>query len=343
MIHARSRPRLRSCALLFAALAHLAPFAFAQDATVTSKAVKLSTAVGPAFALGKAGERWAKLVADRSQGKLEVQLFAGATLAQRDPAREFLALRDGAADLAVGSTLFWSMQVSELALVGLPWLAPDDKTLAALTGEAVAPLLFAAIERAGAVPLALAALGHRAIATSGSLPRSPADLVGMQIRTASLPVMLDMFAALGAKPRAMAFADVQGALRAGTLDAQEGPVATFASTRLDALGFRQVLLWGAVAEVAVFAANRAAWNGWSIDERALVQGAAREAARELPEFARAESDAALAGLRQRGVTVARLTATGRAAFAAATRGVYEKWADVAGQELVRAAEAAIKE
>ena len=45
---------------------------------------------------------------------------------------------------------------------------------------------------------------------------------------------------------------------------------------------------------------------------------------------------------QRGVTVTRLTATGRAAFAAATRGIYDKWAARVGADLVRAAEAAVK-
>jgi hypothetical protein len=40
--------------------------------------------------------------------------------------------------------------------------------------------------------------------------------------------------------------------------------------------------------------------------------------------------------------VTRLTAAGRAAFAAAARGTYDKWAATVGTELVRAAEAAVK-
>jgi hypothetical protein len=42
------------------------------------------------------------------------------------------------------------------------------------------------------------------------------------------------------------------------------------------------------------------------------------------------------------MTVTRLTAAGRAAFAAAARGVYDKWAAVAGPDLVRAAESAVR-
>jgi len=303
---------------------------------------KLSTAVGPAFALGKAGERWTKLVAERSGGKIPVRFFPGASLAHNDPGREFNALRDGAADLAVGSTLLWSAQVVELNVVSLPWLAPDANALAAIAGGPVAMRLQAAIERAGVVPLALAVLGHRAISLVGAAPRSPADFVGMKVRVAATPLVIDLFTSLGALPQAMAVADAHAAFRAGTLDAQEGTLATLAAARLDTFGVKQVLLWDAVAECAVFAANRAAWNGWTDEARSIVREAALQAARELPALAQADNDAAQVALGTRGVTVTRLTATGRAAFAAATRGVYDKWAAVIGADLVSATEAAVK-
>ena len=303
---------------------------------------KLSAAVGPAFALGKAGERWAKLIAEQSGGSVPVQFFPGAALASRDPAREFVALRDGAADLAVGSTLFWSVQVVELNAIGLPWLAPEEKDLAKLASEAVTERLAAAMERAGVVPLAFAVLGHRELATTGKVPRSPEDMAGIRVRLAATPFLTDFFVGLGAAPRAMTLADAQAALRAGTLDAQEGSLAAIAAAQLDTLGVKQVLLWGAVAECAVFAANKAAWDGWTAEQRTVARAAALEAARGLPALARAENDAALVELRKRGVTVTRLTATGRAAFAAAARGVYDKWAAVAGPDLVRALEAAVR-
>jgi len=313
----------------------------AQETKDESRTWKLSAAVGPAFALGKAGARWAQLITERSDGKVPVRFFPGAALSGRDPAREFNALRDGAADLAVGSTLFWSGQVVELNVIALPWLAPEDRDLAALASEGVTERLAAALERAGVVPLAFAVLGHRELATTGRVLRSPEDLAGMKVRLTSTPLLVDLFAGLGTQPRAMALADAQAALRAGTLDAQEGTLATIAAARLDALGVRQVLLWGAVAECAVFAANYTAWDGWTAEQRAVVRNAALEAARGLAALARADNDAALVELGKRGVTVTRLTATGRAAFAAAARGVYDKWASAIGPELVRAAETAI--
>ena len=320
-----------------ALLAHVSP-AQAQQAP---RDWKLSTALGPAFALGRAGERWATLIAQRTAGRLSVKLHPGAALAQRDPLREFAVLRDGGADLAVGSTLFWSATVRELGVVGLPWLAPTWPQLTALAGEAVATRLAAALVRAGVEPLAFAPLGYRALATTARAVREPGDLAGMRVRVPALPPVADVYTALGAQPRSMSFADAQAAFKSGSLDAQEGNAASFAAARLDGVGLRFVADWNAVAELAVFAVSRGAWEAWPEADRLLVREAATEAANELAALARKEADDALSELRRRGLTVTRATPDGHAAFALATRSVYERWAAVAGEDITRAAEAAV--
>src|ERR1700692_2503019 len=83
--------------------------------------LKLSTAQGPAYPLGKAGEIWATLIRERSSGRIAVTYYPGATLSSRDPAREFGALHDRTIDLAVGSTLAWAAQVPQLSVLALPW------------------------------------------------------------------------------------------------------------------------------------------------------------------------------------------------------------------------------
>lgn len=336
------RLRGRVALAFLGAVALAAPNAVAQDAGAKPREWKLSVAVGPAFALGRAAERWAKLAGERSGGSLAIVVRPGASLAQRDPDRELAALVEGAADLAVGSTLHWSAQANALSAVGLPWIAPEPRALAALAaGDAKDPLL-AAVERAGAVPLALAPLGHRAIATRERAVRVAEDLRGLRIRATPTRYLVDFYAAMGAAPQSMPLAQAADALRAGTLDAQEGSLPSFAATRLDTLGLRHATLWGAIGEIAVFAVNRAAWDAWTAGERAAAEDAARDAASELAREAAAEQDAALATLKGRGVELMTLTATGRAAFAAAARPVYDRWAAIAGEEVVRAAEAAVE-
>ena len=94
--------------------------------------LKLTVAQSPAFPLGKAAERWGALLTEASSSRFQVKLHPGAVLAGRDPLREFGTLRDGGADLAVGSALMWSTELPAFAVYALPWLAPEPREQVAL-------------------------------------------------------------------------------------------------------------------------------------------------------------------------------------------------------------------
>lgn len=302
--------------------------------------LKLSAAVGPAFPLGRAAERWAQLAEGSAAGAFTVKFHPGASLAQRDPAREFIALRDGAAQLAVGSALAWSAQVPALAVVALPWLAPDRRTLDALVDDArVRAAVAARVEAAGAIMVEWAPLGHRDLATKRAV-RVPGDVRGMRLRIAPSTLLTDLYVSLGMLPHSMGFGEAQGAFAAGALDAQEGSATTLASMRVGDVGLTQVVEWGAVADAMVFAVHRATWERWDEAQRAAVRRAASEAV----QYAAApdREEAALRGLADAGLGVARLTAAGRAPFREASRAVYERWSPVVGTEIVELAEQAVK-
>jgi TRAP-type C4-dicarboxylate transport system substrate-binding protein len=199
-------------------------------------------------------------------------------------------------------------------------------------------MLAGALRDAGDEPLAFAPRGHRALALAGRNVAAPAQLTGLRVRVPGSPAVADLYTALGALPRTLAFAEAQSAIAAGALDAQDGSPSAFVAARLDAVGMTQVLDWKAIAEIAVFAVNRGAWDRWSTSDRAVVRTAALQTAAELPAMVREDTDAALVDLRRRGFAVTRLTAAGHAAFAAAARDSYVKWAAIAGVELVRSAE-----
>jgi TRAP-type C4-dicarboxylate transport system substrate-binding protein len=338
---ARQRnPSLRPLAALLA-LAIWASLALAQAPPGERPLeLKVSVAIGPAYALGKAADHWAKRIAESGSGALTAKLFPGATLARRDPLAEFAALRDGGADLAVGSTLQWSALVPALGVVGMPWLASDARQLDALAGDGFGDRLSAAIEEAGVVPLALAPLGHRQFVVRDRTVQTPADLQGVRVRVGA-PQIAVLFGTLGARPMVMSFAEAQAALASGALDAQEGALATLAASGVDAAGLNRIVLWNATAEIAVFAANRGRWNALTEGERALVRATAREIAAGLGAQVREENDAALTALRKRGAAAAPLAAAQRAAFVAATRELYGRQAAAAGEDLSRAAEEAV--
>jgi TRAP-type C4-dicarboxylate transport system substrate-binding protein len=137
----------------------------------TPSELKLSTALGPAYAQGKAGERWAALIRERSAGRVAVRHYPGATLFQREASREFAALREGSAALAVGSTLAWSPDVAELNLIALPWILPSERALDALLDSAVSAELAARLETLGVVVIAWASNGFIEIASKRACAR----------------------------------------------------------------------------------------------------------------------------------------------------------------------------
>src|SRR5690606_4543079 len=83
---------------------------------------KISTGVGVPFPWGLSAQRWADLVKERTNGRINMKVYPGAQLVAGDQTKEFTAMRQGIIDMAVGSTINWSPQVPELNLFSLPFL-----------------------------------------------------------------------------------------------------------------------------------------------------------------------------------------------------------------------------
>lgn len=306
---------------------------------------RLSTVLGPAFPWGKAGERWAELVKQKTEGRINIKLYPGTSLVGGDQTREFSAIRQGVIDLAIGSSINWSPQVKQLNLFSLPFLTPDEKSLDALIKGAVGKDLFAVLEKQGVVPLAYGENGFRELSNSRHPIRTPADLKGMKIRVVGSPIFIDAFSALGANPTQMSWADAQPALATKAVDGQENPLSVFNAAKLHTLGQQHLTLWGYMTDPLIFVVNRNVWNNWSEADRKAVREAAEQAAAENLVAARKGvspgDDALLKDIEKNGVTITRLTAEQRKAFKDLTRPVYDKWAETVGKDLVKKAEAAI--
>lgn len=307
---------------------------------------KLSTVLGKPFAWGVAGERWAELVREKTGGRINIQMYPGASLVGGDQTREFTAIVQGSIDLAIGSTINWSPQVEQLNLFSLPFLMPDFKAMDALTGGAVGQELFKILESRDVIPLAWGENGFRELSNSKVPIRKPEDLKGLKIRVVGSPLFLETFAALGATPTQMSWADAVPALSSGMVDGQENPLAVYVGTELHtAANQKNLTLWGYVADPLIFAVNKNAWAGWTPEDRKSVREAALKAAEENIEAARKglipPDDVLIKEIEGLGVAVARLTDEEKAAFQKATRHVFVKWARQIGGDLVEKAEEAI--
>jgi tripartite ATP-independent transporter DctP family solute receptor len=306
---------------------------------------RLSTVLGTAFPWGQAGERWAELVKEKTQGRIVIKLYPGTSLVGGDQTREFTAIRQGTIDLAIGSTINWSPQVKELNLFSMPFLMPDYKAIDALTQGEVGKELFAILEKREVVPLAWGENGFREMSNSKRAVATPADMKGFKFRVVGSPLFNETFTALGANPTQMSWADAQPALASGAVDGQENPLSVFVGAKLATVGQKFLTLWHYVADPLIFVVNKDIWASWTPADREAVRQAALQAGKENVAASRkgiaGDDNAVIKGIEAQGVQVTTLTPAQREAFVKATRPVYDKWAKNIGPELVKKAETAI--
>jgi tripartite ATP-independent transporter DctP family solute receptor len=307
---------------------------------------KLSTVVGKPFPWGIAGERWAELVKEKTGGRINIKCYPGTSLVGGDQTKEYTAIRQGAIDMAIGSTINWSPQVKELNLFSMPFLMPDYKAIDALTGGEVGKEIFKILESKDTIPLAWGENGFRELTNSKRPIRKPEHMQGLKIRVVGSPLFLETFTALGANPTQMSWADAVPALSSGAVDGQENPLTIFTVAKLhSAANQKNLLLWGYVADPLIFVVNKDVWKSWKPEDQKAVREAALQAAKENIVAARKglvpPDESGIKDVEALGVNVIRLTDAEKAEFRKATRPVYDKWAKQIGPELVKKAETAV--
>jgi len=307
---------------------------------------KLSTVVGKPFPWGIAGERWAELVKEKTNGRINIKVYPGVSLVGGDQTKEYTAIRQGAIDMAIGSTINWSPQIKELNLFSMPFLMPDYKAIDALTGGAVGKELFKILESKDTVPLAWGENGFREVTNSKRPIRKPEDLKGLKIRVVGSPLFLDTFTALGANPTQMTWADAVPALSSGAVDGQENPFTIFIFAKLDtAANQKYMTMWGYVADPLIFVVGKSVWKSWKPEDQKAVREAAVQAAKENIAASRKglipPDDSTVKEVEAKGVQIVKLTDAEKQPFKKATQAVYDKWAKQIGPELVKKAEETI--
>ncbi|HET7633848.1 MAG TPA: DctP family TRAP transporter solute-binding subunit [Burkholderiales bacterium] len=306
---------------------------------------RLSTVLPASYPWGRAGELWAKLVKEKTDGRINIKMYPGVSLVGGDQTREFTAIRQGVIDLAIGSTINWSPQIKQLNLFSMPFLMPDYKAIDALTHGKVGQDIFTVLEKHGVVPLAWGENGYRELSNSKHAIHTPADMKGMKFRVVGSPIFIDMFTALGANPTQMSFADAQPALSSGAVDGQENPLSVFVNAKMWTLNQHYLTLWHYTADPLIFVVNKRVWDSWTPQDQKAVREAAIAAGAANIKDARKgiqpPDDSVLKEIEAKGVTVTQLTDAQREQFKQATRKVYEKWTKVVGPALVKEAETAI--
>ena len=302
---------------------------------------KNSLVVGPTGPWGEAAVKFADLLKERTQGRINaVNYFDGQLFAGKQTT-EFKLLDQGVADFAMGSTINWSPQVKELNLFSLPFLFPSYKALDAVEEGEPGQRLWKLIEAKGVIPLAWGENGFRDLTNSKRAVRTPEDLARLKVRVVGSPIFMQTFRALGANPVNMNWSKAQRALQQGTVDGQENPVVSVIVPYKLWTVQKHITLWRYAIDPLILAVSKITWDGLTPADREVVKKTAVEVMAWQKEGARAGLDGATEAvdmLKKNGMEVVTLSKDEVAAFRARTKPVYDKWAGKIGADLVKSTE-----
>jgi len=197
---------------------------FVMPAFAYKSEYKMSIVVGPKGPWGEAATKFANLVRARTDGRINIKPYFAGQLFAGKQTNEFLLLRRGVADFALGSTINWSTVIKPLNLFSLPFFFKNYQEVDAVTGGRTGKKLFRILSRKGVIGIGWGENGFRALTNSKRPIKTPEDLKDLKIRVVGSPIFIDIFRALGANPTSMNWSDAVPAFRQRVVDGEENPI-----------------------------------------------------------------------------------------------------------------------
>jgi len=303
---------------------------------------KLSVVVGPKFPWGEGATKFADLVRERTNGRINIKVYTSSSLMAGKQTNEFLILKQGVADFAFASTINWSSTINELNLFNLPFFFPDYAALDAVKEGSVGKKIAALLEEKGVLFLGWGENGFREITNSKRAIHTPEDLAGLKIRVVGTPAFIDTMKALGANPVNMNWGEAQVAFQQGVVDGQENPVVGVLIPVQIWQFHKFISLWHYVIDPLMLTVNQEVFQSFTPEDQKIVREAAAEATKWQVETVRKglipPDLSAHEFLRSKGMEVTTLSKEERKLFIDKTRGVFEEWKGKIGKELVEEAE-----
>lgn len=175
--------------------------------------------------------------------------------------------------------------------------------------------------------------GSRQISSNKEI-HSPKDLKGMNIRVPGANVFIDLYRDyFKANPTAMDFSEVYTSLQQKTIDGQENPIAVFNSSKFAEVQ-ANVLLWDGVRDTNIWVISNKTLEKLSPEDAKIIQESAAEALQWGNDYLAANESSIIENLEKNGTKFARLTDEERQEFKEACAGIFVKYVDVVGPDVI---------
>jgi tripartite ATP-independent transporter DctP family solute receptor len=287
--------RMLTCSAVAAALACLAPSAFAAKFNL-----KLGHAVNTSDGQHAAAVKMAELVKQRTNGDVEITIYPANQLG--NDAAMINGARGGTIDIVSSGASNYNGIVANTAAMELPFVFRSAQHAYTVLDGPVGTGVLNELAPHGLKGLAYWENGWRAFTNNKRPVKIPDDLKGLKIRSTPNPYHIQAFKLLGMNPSPMAIAELYTALEVGTFDAQEHPINVTWSSKFYEVQ-KHLTVSNHVYSPLILAMNKAKFDSLPANYQQIVVDAAREAAKYQRDLNAGNASKVVAELKKAGMQV----------------------------------------
>ncbi|WP_417272523.1 TRAP transporter substrate-binding protein [Celeribacter halophilus] len=245
-------------------------------------------------------EKVAELVAERTDGDVEFQIFPQGQLGNQRQMNEGVQL--GTLEATVAPAAFLGGFNPLVSILDIPYLIPEDADAAAeLRDGPFGQALLDSFSDKGMVAIDLWPNGKKQFTSNEPLD-SLEDFAGQKFRVMDSSILIEQFNALGASAIALPFGELYTSLQTGVVDGEENPLDTIKAMKFyEVQNYLVVSDHGAMEDVILF--NPMFWDSLPGEYRTVIKDAFAEVIPELTSHKAAAVEAALETVKESGTNV----------------------------------------
>ncbi len=245
-------------------------------------------------------KHFADLVRERSDGRIDIQVFAGGQLGEESDVIEQVQM--GSVEMTRVSSAPMAEFAEAMGLFGLPYIFDDADHMWRFLDDDSGQKLLGELESSGFKGLCYFDPGARSFYTREKAITSVEDVRGQKFRVQESQVIIDFIKALGGSPTPMDYGEVYSSLQSGLLDgAENNPPSYYSASHYEVAPNFTLDEHMRVAEILVM--NQDVWNELSAEDQELIQQAATDAIPFQREKWNAQVEIDMQALRDAGVTI----------------------------------------
>ena len=304
----------------------------AMAADIKERTIKYAVIYDIKHPHGLGAQKFADLVAQRSDNKMKVKVYPNASLGGE--VAIISAMQGGTVEMSAVATSQLVGVIKDFAALDLPFLFSNEKEVDRVVEGPVGKTFLDKMPEKGLVGLSYFEHGFRNLTNSRRPVTKLEDIQGLKIRVEQNSVAIDTWNMLGTNAVPMPFPELYGALEQKAVDGQENPYSTVDSSK-----FYEVQKYLSVTKhkytPLVVTLSKKFWDQLSADEKKIVQDAAVEAAVYQRKANRDLSEQYLQSLKKVGMQINEIPAVELARMRAKVQPVVDKYSAQIGGTLVK--------